>query len=351
MTALGPVWVCRSHGYCTVCGQPGFAADRLLGITGWLTAQARRMVCLAGIDQPFRKAERLLASLAGWSIDHETLRRRCHAEARAATQQRSDRQTLPEQFAQTAGDWELHIDAGKVNTHEGWRDVKVAVLAKRQRGEPTTAANYEQRHLPQPGVRAVSAAVEEAADFGRRCAAEAERLQLLPTAELSVLGDGAQWIWNLAGEHFPQARQVLDVYHAVEHLATAGRVALGTGPEFTAWLERVRQRLVGDGYWGVCEALAQPLEEEPARCRLAGEMGGLLNYLCGHQERLGYAVRLRRGQAIGSGLVEGSIKELVNVRMKRTGARWKVGHVGPFVELLALADSVEWSEYWATTAL
>ena len=75
-----------------------------------------------------------------------------------------------------------------------------------------------------------------------------------------------------------------------------------------------------------------------------------MNYFAGHKGRLNYALRLRRGQAIGSGLVEGTIKELVNLRMKRAGARWRPEHVGPFVELLALSRGPEWNEYWATLA-
>jgi hypothetical protein len=75
-----------------------------------------------------------------------------------------------------------------------------------------------------------------------------------------------------------------------------------------------------------------------------------LNHFCDHRGRLGYAAPLLRGQVIGSGLVEGTIKQRVNVRMKRSGARWLAEHVGPFVELMAMADSVEWSEYWAAMA-
>lgn len=80
--------------------------------------------------------------------------------------------------------------------------------------------------------------------------------------------------------------------------------------------------------------------------RLAVAAGPVLNDFAGHRDRMGYAVRLQRGQAIGSGLVEGTIKQRVNVRLKRTGARWRAEHVGPFVELLALADTVEWVEHW-----
>ena len=81
---------------------------------------------------------------------------------------------------------------------------------------------------------------------------------------------------------------------------------------------------------------------------LAGgaEVSAAWNSLAGHPDRLRYAARLRRGQSIGSGLVEGTIQQRVNLRLKRTGARWRVEGVGAFVELLALTDTPEWAEYW-----
>lgn len=303
----------------------------------------------AGVSEPFRQAEALLLDLAGWTIDAETLRRYCHEDAAAARAGRAVRPVLPEQFARAPGDREVHIDAGKVNTPEGWRDVKVAVFACRERAAPATAENYEQRDLPAPNVRSVIAEVEEAQVFGDRCTAEAERLGV-PAEGLSVLGDGAEWIWNLVAEHFPGAAQLLDVYHGSEKLAKAGRAALGDGETLQRWLAGARGTLIGDGYAGVCEVLATLSADEATAARLGATAGEVLNYFCGHQDRLGYAVRLRRGQTIGSGLVEGTIKQRVNLRMKRANARWRPEHVGPFVELLALVDSPEWSTNLAMAA-
>jgi hypothetical protein len=349
LTAVGAVRLERSHGYCNGCGQPQFAADRLLGLDGRLTPRARCMADRAGLSDPFRPAAALLRELAGWSVGAETLRRYCHEDAARARAGRGGRRASPEQFGRAGGDWELHIDAGKVNTPGGYRDVKVAVYGRRGRAGAATSADYEQRDLPAPAARSVVAEVEEAHAFGRRCAAEAGRLGA-PGGTLSVLGDGAEWIWNLAREHFPAAAQVLDVYHGCEWLAKAGRAALGEGEGLRRWLDGARARLVGDGYAGVCEALAG-LGADAAGAGLPGAAAGeVLNYFCGHQGRLGYAARLRRGQAIGSGLVEGTIKQRVNLRLKRSGARWLPGHVGPFVELLALADGPEWGEFWAGMA-
>jgi hypothetical protein len=348
MTALGAITLERSHGYCQHCRQPQFAADALLGLSGWLSVRARGMADRAGVQDPFRQAEVLLQELAGWSIAAETLRRYCHQDAARARKCRAEHQALPQQFGGADGDRELHIDAGKVNTPDGWRDAKVAVFACRARGAPATAEDYEQRDLPAPSVRSVIAAVEEAQAFGQRCAAEAERLGVSADG-LSVLGDGAEWIWNLAGQRFAGAAQLLDVYHGCEQLAKAGRA--GRGEEgVKKWLEGARVKLLGDGYAGVCEVIVGLTADASRGQHLGATAAEVLNYFCGQQGRLGYAARLRRGQTIGSGLVEGTIKQRVNLRMKRSGARWLAEHVGPFVELMAMADGPEWSEFWASMA-
>lgn len=346
MTAVGPIDVRRTYFTCAVCQQGEFGADRILGIEGYLTLGATRMACLAGVQQSFAHAEQLLEELAGWPLDDETIRRVCHQTAHAAHAQREERATA-DGFAQADGDWELHIDAGKVNTFDGWRDVKVAVFAKRERGAAATAAEWDQRDLPPPTVRSVITAIEEASLFGERCAAEARRLQRPEASPLSVLGDGAEWIWNLQHRHFADADGLLDVFHGRGHIADGAKGVFGEGTDTTKrQTERGQQRLLEDGYWGVTEWIGEMASQIP----VGGDgavLGGVLNYFAGHQDRLNYALRLRRGQSIGSGLVEGTIKQMVNLRMKQTGARWKLEHVGPFVELRALAAGPEWHAYWS----
>ena len=121
---------------------------------------------------------------------------------------RSERQQT--HFPRRGRNFELQIDAGKVNTFAGWRHVKVAVFDRRKRSEPTTAENWDERDLPAPAVRSVLAAVEKASQFGERCEQEAKRLELPAATALSVLGDGAEWLWNLATRNFPGADNVLD---------------------------------------------------------------------------------------------------------------------------------------------
>lgn len=335
----------RTYFACAACGQGEFGADRILGIDGYVTPGACRMACLAGVQQAFARAEHLLDELAGWKLDEETIRRLCHATAQKAHHERPERATA-EAFTQAKGDHELHIDAGKVNTLDGWRDIKVAVFARRERGESHTSVEWDQRDLPAPTIRSVIAAVEEAADFGKRCAAEAERLDLTNFTDVSVLGDGAEWIWNLAERHFAGASGLLDVFHGREHVANAAKQVFGdSSAAAKEQAERGQRCLMADGYAGVTEWIGELSGQIPAGGDGAS-LGSELNYFAGHQTRLNYALRLHRGQSIGSGLVEGSIKQLINLRMKQTGARWKVSHVGAFVELRALAVGPEWNAFW-----
>jgi hypothetical protein len=218
----------RCYFTCPSCGQGAFGADGFLGIDGYLTRGASRVACLAGVKQSFAQAERLLVELAGWELDDETIRRLCHATAARATATRDERDTAAA-FAAATGDCEVQIDAGKVNTQDGWHDVKAAVYARRERGEPAAAADWDRRDLPAPTVRSVIAAIEEASVFGERCGAEARRLGLTDPTDLSVLGDGAVWIWNLSARQFPGAAENLDVYHGAEHLAEGARRVLGEG--------------------------------------------------------------------------------------------------------------------------
>jgi len=345
MTAVGPVRVTRD--YLTGSGDDpgGFRADEELGIEGYLTGGATRMAALAGVGESFAKASRVLSELAGWVLDDDTIRLATHATARRAAATRPERPDAA-RFAEAPGAVEVPIDAGKVNTTGGWRDVKVAVFAKREEGEPAAPKDWDDRELPPPTVRTVVAAVEGVDAFAERLKAEADRLGVTGSDDVTVLGDGAAWIWNLAGSVLPQAKGVLDVYHAAEHIASAAKAVWGEGTaRAAAGLEEGRSALIAEGLSGL----------EAWIGRVFAEMGtgvgydaliSLAAYATSHTTRLDYADRLQGGRSIGSGLIEGTIKQLINLRLKRTGARWSVENVGPLVELVALADSPEWQSIW-----
>lgn len=348
MTAIGKIAIRRGYRVCRDCGDAGFPADAVLGLGGFVTRRALRQICHVGLSDSFERGERTLRELSGWSVDAETIRRLCHAEAAKCRENDAEQRQVADRFRQALGHRELQIDAGKVNTETGWRDVKVASFAVRSPGAPSTSENYEQRDLPKPSVRRVIAAIETAETFGFRCRAAAERLGVTDESNLTVLGDGAEWIWNIAGERFANADQNLDVYHATEYLADLARA--GFGDDTTAvkeWTGSAQKRLVADGWAGVCEFVHQSAVEVTNRMAFESAYPRAANYLTGHRDRMNYAVRLRQGRSIGSGMIEGTIKQMVGRRLKQTGARWKTDHVAPLVELIGLDGGPEWDAYWS----
>lgn len=303
------------------------------------------MTVLAGVHDSFARAQRLMGEMLGWAPDDDVIRRTTHAAARRAAESRPERRDVG-RFATAPGAVELEVDAGKVPTTGGWRDVKVAVLARREAGEPTPVARWADRELPEPSFRSVVAAVEEAAEFAGRVRREADRLGATTAPGATVLGDGAEWIWNLAADVLPRAEGVLDVFHAVEHLGDAIKAVWADPAAAASRRETGVAALLAEGKPGVDRWIAGLFADLPGGSD--GEpLRGLSAYLASHPTRLDYADRLPRGRSIGSGMVEGAIKQLVNRRMKRTGARWRVEHVGPLVELVALADQPEWHHLWA----
>jgi hypothetical protein len=109
----------------------------VLGLDGFLTRQAARLVVLAGVEHPLARAQQVLRAFCGWDVGAELIRRTTHAHARRAGAGRARRGDAV-RFAAAPGAVELLIDAGKVNTLDGWRDVKVGVLGKREPGSPAT---------------------------------------------------------------------------------------------------------------------------------------------------------------------------------------------------------------------
>jgi len=344
MTALGPVRVSREYVWDATDGGT-FRVDAVLGLDGFLTRQATRLVTLAGVEQSFARAQQVLAELCGWHVDDEVIRQTTHAQARRAASQRPTRVDAAS-FATASGEVEVLVDAGKVNTLGGWRDVKVGLFLKRDAGPPALPEAWDRRDLPAPTIRTTIAAIEEAELFGRRLRAEADRLQVTTAPTVTVLGDGAEWIWNLAEEQLPQAAGVLDIFHAWEHVSDAVKAVWGERPEAaTRLVAGGRHALLAEGKPGLERWLAEAFAQVPAGTT-PDPLIALAAYFAKHPTRLNYAERLATGRSIGSGAVEGAIKQQVNLRLKRTGARWRTEHVGPLIELRALSHTPEWQSLW-----
>jgi hypothetical protein len=308
-----------------------------------------RLACRLAADRSFDVAAERLHECCGVTASGETLRRHCTATgAGVANWVRTDPGAAAP-FREAVGEVEVQVDAGKVNTTDGWRDLKVVGFARRPTGPAATADQWDCRELPGPTARVVLADIEGIDTFRRDWRVWADRLGVGSGASVSVLGDGADWIWGAAEAQFPGSRQVLDVYHALEYVSGAAKGLYGEGTtEARASYESGRSRLLSRGWSGVCEWVAGELGREDTVAR-RGAVEALVVYLSKRVGRVGYAERLAEGRSIGSGLIEGTIKTL-GLRMKARGARWVERNAEHMAALVALSNSTLWEHYWANAA-
>jgi hypothetical protein len=331
---------------CPGCGTSRYPLDDRLGIQSFVRPQARKLLTLAGASWSFAGAATHLAEFCGLRTCDQTIRAVCYQEAGLLADWLHTDPAAGAAFAAAPGDLEFQTDGTMVNTLEGWREMRLGIFAKRPRGRPATAGQWEQRRLPAPHARVLFGGIETAEHFGPRIRRWAGRLRIADPAAVTVLRDGAEWIWNQTAVQLPGSVGLLDIYHAGEHLAACAKVLYGEGTAAAqAWLDQGRQALLTDGAAGVQAHLAAArsgMRSGVARQALA-DAG---RYFARREAYLGYAARLAAGQSIGTGMVEGACKQVIGRRLKQTGARWRVRRANRMATLCCTLHSDTWVPYW-----
>jgi hypothetical protein len=364
LTVCGPLRLERPYYYCPPCRQGWTPTDERLelGRRAALSLGATTWAAQAGAAMPFRMAAALLEELAGVALGAETVR--THAEGvgavLAATRQAAAEQVEAERepvgtVASAPGLLVVQADGAQLRYEDAWHEVKLGLVAGCEPGQPRVEHGPDQEtRLREPSYVAARA---PAAAFGPLLLAEAARRGALEVVgwedaagaastdvrapalavlrEVVVLGDGAPWIWNLAAEHFGRRTEILDWYHATEHLWTLARALHGDGtPAATAWVQRAKTLL----WEGGPKPLRMLLDQTTASTSDAAEvLRRERGYFTANPGRTNYPAYRARGLPIGSGAVESSAKQLVQARMKRAGMRWSTdgGQV-----ILALAEQL-----------
>ena len=327
-----PWYVCRNR----ACGQGFSPTDQALGIAPYqqLSAELQGWLSAAGGRLDYREAAVSLAEWTGITVSPETVRqhtRQVGAALEAQQQARVAALATPRSAAEVQseapapGHLVVETDGVFVRYREAtgraWHEVKLGVVGGWD-GARLQAASYV-------------AAREPAAVFGPRLAAEAARRGALDVvawhgqrlgrgvAQLRhtlVLGDAASWIWHLAADYLAERDELIDFWHAVEHLSAVAVAVFGEAdPTGRAWVSEQRTALRTEGVPAVLAALAAltPPTPEAAAVRRRET-----RYFRTHQHRMAYPVWEKHGWPLGSGAVEGAAKHLVQARLKRPGAAW-----------------------------
>jgi hypothetical protein len=177
-----------------------------------------------------------------------------------------------------------------------------------------------------------------AEDFGPRLWTLAQRVGLQRAKQVIILADGAKWIWNLAEEQFPGAVQIVDEYHARQHVWEVARAAFATDVgSREMWARAVIEKLSEGEIEEVIAAIEAlpPLAPEPGKARSLLEIEA--DSFRSNRQRMRYPLYRAQGMHLGSGIAEAACKTVVSTRAKRAGMRWTPDGLDA---LLALRTSV-----------
>jgi hypothetical protein len=213
----------------------------------------------------------------------------------------------------------VSMDGGMIHIRgEGWKEAKIGCIFEVEAGMIVDEQTGEELEAGRARHNTYVAHLGEPEPFGKKVWAEARRRGWTTAADTQVVGDGAAWIWNLAGEHFYDSEQVVDWYHGKGHLAHVAELLHGEGtPAMHTWLREKATVL----FQGHATEIAHQIRRLPARQAGRDELLKEAGYFEHHQHRMDYMEMRNQGWVIGSGMVESGAKQF-KARLAGPGMRW-----------------------------
>jgi len=349
-TYVGRITLRRGYYRCASCGKRCYPLDDALEVgPGQFSDGVQSGVSRLAARHPFEAAAQDFRALTLINISGREVERLSEERGKALEAHRqAERARLmagevspSAQEQERLGTWAVSLDAAKGHFKDGWHDVKAGVVfwAKPKVGEDEIAGakGGEQSYIAEVG------SLEQA---GWKLYAEAIRRGIDPARYLVVcLGDGAPGNWNQFALHFPKRVEVLDWWHALDHLWAAGKGVFGEGTDKAkAWVKARETELWAGDVEGVIAALRAEAGKEGGQAA-ADE----IHYFETNKERMRYAEFRAHGYPIGSGTVESACKRLIAARIREAGMIWTQPGAQAILALRAELLSDRWDEAWKET--
>jgi hypothetical protein len=226
---------------------------------------------------------------------------------------------------------------------EGWKELKVGGVGQIELQLERDRATGDVLELAHMVGNTYVAHLGGPAVFGQQLWAEARRRGWAHAADTLVIGDGANWIWNLAGEHFYDSQQIVDWYHAKQPLCQAANLIFGEGtPAAKQWLTTYETLL----FEGHAERVANAIAAHAKRRRkLAAELRQHAGYFRDNQRRMQYLERREENYPIGSGTAESGCKQF-RARFTGPGMRWSRAGAEHLLPVRAAIMSHRFDQFW-----
>jgi hypothetical protein len=227
-----------------------------------------------------------------------------------------------------------------------YREVKVGAVFEAEPGRKRSEL-VPGVYVDTAGPKAYVARRGSVETFAPLLYALAQQRGVAHAQQIVILGDGAPWIWNLVAEHFPTAVQIVDLWHAEEHVWQVANAVFGANTaKAEAWAEPQCQLLQEGNIEALVEAIAllPPIPPPPGRTHSVPEQA--MGYFISNAARMRYPAFRLQGMHIGSGIAEAACKTVVSTRMKRCGMRWTPAGLDALLALRTARLSGTFDAFW-----
>jgi len=364
LTAVGPVRFERAYYCCPSCHRGQNPRDGELDILDTeYSPGVRRMMAVVGSDASFDQGREQMELLAGLEVTRKAVER--HAEAigsdiarREQTEiQRAVQLDLPNIAGSQIPVLYIEMDgtgvpvtAAETEGRKGkkgdepahTREVKLGCVFTQTTTDP------EGRPVRDEGSTTYAGAIETAEEFGRRMYSEAWQRGWSRAGKKVIIADGAVWIWNIADREFPGAIQIVDLYHAREHLwVLAGKLFSTDDCQRKRWATGLQKTLDA----GKIESLVGQLRSFPASSTDAAELLRVeADYFERNRERMRYPDFHRQKLFVGSGVIEAACRTVIAKRLKQSGMFWTVRGANAIIALRCCRLNRDFEDYWGSRA-
>jgi hypothetical protein len=360
LTAVGEVTVSRPYYLCAHCHNGQFPADVELDIEGTQSSPGvRRMLATLGHEAAFDHGRQRMKLLAGLEVSTKAVERTAEAvgEDIAAREQaeiqRAMQLDLPMIVGEPISILYVQVDGTGVPVvkketigRHGKTEGQPAHTREAKLGCVFTQTTWDDEGyaIRDPDSTTYAAAIECSEEFGKRIYLEAWKRGWSRAQTKVFMGDGSEWIWNIANLHFPGAIQIVDLFHARQHLwDLARKLYPNQEAEQRRWM-MVHQDLL-DG--GKIEDLVSVLRAlDPPNPELADKLRVEAGYFENNRERMRYAKFRHQHLFVGTGVIEAGCKVLIGSRCKQSGMFWTVRGANAILALRCCQFNGRFEDYW-----
>ena len=356
-SVLGPLRLERAYYHCPACGHGFFPRDRHLRIENTsLSPALTRMTGTVGALVSFQEGSALLQELAGVAVEAKQVERTAEALGQEIAEDERhhsepcDAVPLPKTLYLGIDGTGIPLRAeelagvpGKTEGGAKTREVKLCMvwsaesldadgLPIRDEGSVSYSAALESASVPD--------IAKERSPFAQRVWRESQRRRFTQAERRVALGDGAPWIWNVVEELFPGTIQIVDRFHAKQHLSELSKALYGpTSPRAALWAKRRHQELDRGQFRALLTALRRQVarSEEARRC---------LHYFQTNRERMRYPEFQAQGLCTSTGVVEAGCRVAIGTRLKRSGMHWTVRGANAIIALRCSKLSGRFQDFW-----